>query len=332
MRADSKLLFSAVVLGLIAGCGSLDKADDKDSADEDETVEVPLDITLDEEAAGLSLLATTATYAGNVAGCISSQADTFTNTTPTVTALIGDTGCYARLTSITATFSDGSSSTYAPDPAYKFVAGTSLIVNPSTVATTRRIMKISVTSNLPTTAITGAPLPTITMALSFLESEAGTVAVSAVNAGINVSVANVIPFQLATSTVTVDGTTGGGAFVLNLNCYSVVGGDGKCDGLSVTGLAGALDIDSFETTGGVDRDLTEAECNGLVTGPKRKLPTTVYTQGAANKPAVLTNGGAVFNITGPATLCQAANTDLIFATAITGTTSCKYFRITVGCP
>jgi hypothetical protein len=322
---------SVIAAGLsLSGCGSKSKSKKAEDPAAGTSGEQEINALLDVDVAGsngLALIATSATWSGSVSGCISGRSRSFSQASSSVAVLVGDTGCYAKLDSITVDFGDGSpAATYVPDSAYRFVAGTSLIVSS---ASSQRLMRISVSTQLPAT-IVASPAPSIAISLGFVDA-GGTQAASvrSASAGVNVSVGNVIPYQLASTDLIVHGATGGGDFDFYMNCYGVVGADGRCETMDQSGLDGALALDTYLTAGN-PRDLTIDECTNLATGASSAGPTATFLDSDNN--ALLPNGGAVLSAIGPATLCDAANSKLVLAVAHSATASCKWWRITVSCP
>ena len=106
-------------------CGSKVKSEASGGDTSEESVAASLTVsTVDLD--GLALLATTTSFSGSIASCLTGRTSTFDQSSTSVTLLVGDSGCYARLNTINVTFGDGTSAAYAPDSAYKFVAGTAV--------------------------------------------------------------------------------------------------------------------------------------------------------------------------------------------------------------
>lgn len=323
---NNKTIFALVLVqAILVSCGRRHKSSSSDAQASEKEISATIQVET-EASSGLNLLATTAAFSGSVAGCLTGKAPAFTDASASVAVLVGDTGCYAKLDTVTVTFGDGSVVAYAPDSSYKFGTGTSLIVSSVSSST---LMRIDVTTNLPS-PIVDIPAPSIVMKLKFLTSSgAQTATAQAAAAGVSLGVDTAIPYQLASVGLTVDGTTGGGAFVLNLNCYSNVGADNKCDSLLQTGTVAAIAPDTY-LTGLTPRDLTFDECIALANGSGKKSPTSTPLKSDAN-PSV-PNGGAIVRIVGPAPLCAAANSKLVYAVAHSATQSCKFGRLNVVCP
>lgn len=329
------LLMSLAMIGsgaVLASCGSSlkvsghtnDNSSNNSSTDSSkETVDASLNVTTS-DAAGLYLATTSATYSGSIKGCITENAPTFSEANSSVAVFVGDTGCYARLDSITVTFTDGSTAVYTPDTNYKFAAGTSIILNSSG---STKSMKLAVSTNLPAT-ITASPAPSVSMDMSFVDfGGSQTANVRAATAGLDINVDNTIPYQLSTIDLSVDGDTGGGAFVNKLNCYAAVGNNNQCDGLDQQSVKANLAVDTYKTNG-VARNLTLDECSKLASAGSEPSATAA----AGSSDDALPNGGVTFNATGPSPLCDAANKNLVFAVSNAATNSCKWWRIAVNCP